>query len=93
MPDNVSFPRSKLLKLYFSRVGLNFAYTHPQQQGVFMLRAAITFFILGLLSMLFGAYGIAGLSIEIGKTLVAVFLILAVISFIASLVTGKKTNI
>lgn len=55
-----------------------------------MLRAAITFFILGLVSMVLGASGVAGLSIEIGKTLLAVFLIFAVISFIASLVTGKK---
>lgn len=62
--------------------------------GVFhMMRAAIAFFILGLLSMLFGVYGLAGLSIEIGKILVAVFLILAVISFVVSLVTGRKTPI
>jgi len=58
-----------------------------------MMRAAIAFFILGLLSMLFGAYGLAGLSIEIGRILVGVFLILAVISFVVSLVTGRKTPI
>lgn len=55
-----------------------------------MLRAAIVFFVLGLVAILLGANGVGGLSIDIGKTLLFVFLILAVISFIASLVTGKK---
>lgn len=55
-----------------------------------MLRAAIAFFVLGLVAILLGAGGIAGLSIEIGKTLLFVFLILAIISFVASLVTGRK---
>lgn len=58
-----------------------------------MLRAAIAFFVLGLLSMLLGAYGVAGLSIDIGKMLLAIFLVFAVISFIGSLVTGRKTNL
>jgi uncharacterized membrane protein YtjA (UPF0391 family) len=58
-----------------------------------MLRAAITFFILGLVSMLFGAYGIAGISIEVGKLLLTVFLIMAIVSFVVSLVTGKRPNI
>ena len=57
-----------------------------------MLRAAIIFFVLGLVSVLLGANGIAGLSIEIGKILLAVFLILAVLSFVVSLVTGKKNK-
>ena len=46
-----------------------------------MLRASITFFVLGILSMLLGMNGIAGLSIEIGKILLFVFLVLAVVSF------------
>lgn len=54
-----------------------------------MLRAAIAFFVLGLIAIIFGATGIAGLSIEIGRTLLFVFLVLAVLSFIASLVTGR----
>jgi hypothetical protein len=36
------------------------------------------------------AIGVAGVSIELGKTLLGVFLFLAVISFVASLVTGKN---
>jgi uncharacterized membrane protein YtjA (UPF0391 family) len=55
-----------------------------------MLRAAIAFFVLGLVAILLGANNIGGLSMDIGKTLLFVFLILAVISFVASLVTGKK---
>jgi uncharacterized membrane protein YtjA (UPF0391 family) len=55
-----------------------------------MLRAAIAFFVLGLIAILLGANGVGGLSLDIGKTLLFVFLILAVISFIASMVTGRK---
>ncbi len=58
-----------------------------------MLNAAIAFFVLGLVSIVLGASGVAGLSIEIGKTLLYVFLILAVISFVINLVSGKKTQL
>lgn len=54
-----------------------------------MIRAAIAFFILALVAILFGANGIAGVSMEIGKTLLVVFLILAVISGLAALVSGR----
>ena len=56
----------------------------------FMLRAAIAFFVLGLVAILLGANGVGGLSLDIGKTLLFVFLILAVISFVASMATGRK---
>jgi uncharacterized membrane protein YtjA (UPF0391 family) len=55
-----------------------------------MLRAAIAFFVLALVAILLGASGIAGMSMDIGKTLLFVFLVLAVISFVASLVTGRR---
>ncbi len=58
-----------------------------------MLKAAIIFFILALISIVFGAYGIAGLSMEIGKILVTVFLIFAVISFVGSFFKDKKQKI
>lgn len=58
-----------------------------------MLRAAIAFFVLALVSMLFGAYGIAGLSVEIGKLLLTVFLVLAVISFFVGMIGGKSPQI
>jgi uncharacterized membrane protein YtjA (UPF0391 family) len=57
-----------------------------------MLRAAIAFFVLALISIILGANNIAGLSIEVGKTLLFVFLALAVISFVVSLVSGKSTR-
>lgn len=58
-----------------------------------MLRAAIIFFVLGLVSLFLGANGVAGLSIDIGKMLLGVFIVLAVISFIASLVSGKSPRL
>ena len=55
-----------------------------------MLRAALVFFVLGLIAVLFGAGNVAGVSIEIGETLLGVFLILAVISLVASFVTSNN---
>jgi len=55
-----------------------------------MLRAAIGFFILAVFAVLLGANGIAGISLEIGHDLLAIFLILAVLSFLASLFTGRR---
>jgi len=57
-----------------------------------MLRAAIVFFVIGLLAMFFGMGNIAGISMEAGKTLLFVFLALAVISFVVSLVTGRRSG-
>lgn len=54
-----------------------------------MLRAALAFFILGLVAILFGASGFAGLSIDIGKMLLLVFLVLAAISLVVGLVSGR----
>ena len=56
-----------------------------------MLRAAVAFFVLALFSLILGMNGIAGMSMDIGKTLLGVFLILAIISFVVSLVSGKRT--
>ncbi len=57
-----------------------------------MLRAAITFFVLGLVAMLFGAYGIAGVSIEVGKILLMVFIVLAILSFVVGLIRGGDSK-
>ena len=54
-----------------------------------MLRAALGFFILALVAMLFGATGIAGVSVEIGQTLLVVFLVLAAITFVVGLISGR----
>ncbi|MBO9667646.1 MAG: DUF1328 domain-containing protein [Bdellovibrio sp.] len=53
-----------------------------------MLRAAIAFFILALVAFVLGANGVAGMSMEIGRILLIVFLVLAVISFVINMV-GK----
>lgn len=58
-----------------------------------MLRAALAFFVLALIALLFGASGFAGVSMEIGQSLLVVFLILAAISLVAGLVTGRKPNV
>jgi uncharacterized membrane protein YtjA (UPF0391 family) len=58
-----------------------------------MLRAALAFFVLALLAIILGANGIAGMSMEIGRTLLFVFLVLAVISVVASLVTGRSNRL
>lgn len=46
-----------------------------------MLRASLSFFILGIVCMIFGINNIAGLSVDIGKVLLVIFCVLSVISF------------
>ncbi len=55
-----------------------------------MIRAAIAFFVLALFAFVLGANGIAGLSMEIGKILVFVFLILGGISVLGALISGRN---
>lgn len=55
-----------------------------------MVRAALGFFILALIAYVLGAYGVAGISVDIGKMLLVVFLVLAALSFVVSLVTGRS---
>lgn len=57
-----------------------------------MLRAAIAFFVIGLLALLFGAIGLAGISLEIGKSILGIFVFLAVISFVISLLGNNKST-
>ena len=57
-----------------------------------MLRAAITFFIIALVAMFLGMNNIAGLSADAGKILLYVFLALAVISFLGSLFSGRRSG-
>ena len=55
-----------------------------------MLRAALAFFIIGIFAFIFGAYNIAGISVELGKILMFVFLVLAILSFLMTFLTGNK---
>jgi uncharacterized membrane protein YtjA (UPF0391 family) len=57
-----------------------------------MLRASIGFFIVGLIAFGIGAGNIGGLSVEIGKTLLYVFLFLSVASLLISLFTGGSKH-
>lgn len=49
---------------------------------VALLELAIAFFVLALIAGVFGAGGIAGMSMNIAKWLVIVFIILAVLSLV-----------
>jgi uncharacterized membrane protein YtjA (UPF0391 family) len=49
-----------------------------------MLRAAIAFFIMGLVAWAIGAGNIGVLSIGVGILLLKIFVILAILSFVAS---------
>jgi len=55
-----------------------------------MLRAALAFFVLALIAYLLGATGVAGMSMEIGRILLVVFLVLAVIGVAISLIGGGR---
>jgi uncharacterized membrane protein YtjA (UPF0391 family) len=55
-----------------------------------MIRAAISFFIIALVAYFLGANSIAGVSIEVGKILLFVFLALSVVSFLVAAITGKN---
>ena len=58
-----------------------------------MLRTAITFFVLALVAMLLGVYNIAGISMEIGRLLLGVFLVLAIISYVVSIMGGRPKRL
>ncbi len=49
---------------------------------------AIVFFIIALVAYVLGARGVAGMSAGIGRTLLFVFLVLAIIFLIVGLVNG-----
>lgn len=55
-----------------------------------MLQAAIIFFILGLVAMLCGAFGVAGMSAELGEVILSIFFIFALMSFIGSAEFERK---
>lgn len=55
-----------------------------------MLRAAIVFFIIAIVAFIFGASGIAGMSMEIGRLLLMIFLALAIISFLINVIGGRR---
>jgi len=56
-----------------------------------MLRAFIVFFVLGLFTIILGLFGFGGLTIEVGKLLLFVFVILTIAVFLITGLNGKKT--
>lgn len=57
-----------------------------------MLRASISFFMLGIIAFILGANGVAGLSISIGKFLLLMFIGLAALSFLISIFYGRAAK-
>ncbi len=57
-----------------------------------MIRAAISFLIIALIAAVLGMNNVAVISADLGKTLLFVFLALAVISVLVSLVTGRRAG-
>jgi uncharacterized membrane protein YtjA (UPF0391 family) len=57
-----------------------------------MLKAAILFFVLGLFVFICGALGVAGVSPEVGRLFLIVFLIFSFVSFVGEVTTGKSRN-
>lgn len=59
-----------------------------------MLRAALSFFALAIIAYILGATGLAGVSMEIGRALLVVFLVLAVLGVAVSLINsgGGRSN-
>jgi uncharacterized membrane protein YtjA (UPF0391 family) len=56
--------------------------TVPLQTGGNLIELAILFIILALVAYVFGARGIAGLSMDIAKWIVIIFIALAIIAFV-----------
>jgi len=54
----------------------------PLQLGGGFIELAILFLILAVVAGVLGARGVAGLSMEIAKWLVIIFIVLAIISFV-----------
>lgn len=58
-----------------------------------MLSYAITFFILAVVAAILGFGGLAGTFVSIAKFLAVLFVVLFVVSVIANMVSGRKTNL
>lgn len=54
-----------------------------------MLHYAVVFFVIALVAALFGFGGIAAGAVDIAKLLFFVFVVLAIVSFLASLIKGR----
>lgn len=55
-----------------------------------MLRAAIILFLIGILAFFLGANNLAGITFDLGRIVLFVFLVLAIAGFIISVFNGKE---
>ena len=55
-----------------------------------MKRAAVIYLILAFVAFFLGASGVAGMSLEIGKIFLSVFLFLSIVSFLVSVTTNEN---
>lgn len=88
MPRSLANNAAKKARIFY---GIAFVtqFFHEDRRSI-MVRAAIVFFVLALIAMLLGAYGVAGVSIEMGKLLLVTFLVLAGVSLVVGLVSGRS---
>jgi uncharacterized membrane protein YtjA (UPF0391 family) len=70
------------------RRGTPVAFQHRTRETT-MLHYAIVFFVIALIAALFGFGGIAAGAVEIGKLLFFVFLIIAAVTFVISLLRKR----
>lgn len=57
-----------------------------------LIRAALGFWIMALISIILGASHIGGVTFETGRALLFVFMILAVVSFVAGIISSTGRN-
>ncbi len=69
------------MSIQFGYDSLATAQSLPLQFGGDLIGLAVLFLVLALVAGLLGARGVAGISMEIAKVLVVIFVILAVVSF------------
>ncbi len=55
-----------------------------------MLRAAITFYLIGLLGFVLGQRDVARISPEVGELLLLIFFILSALRLVAAITVGKS---
>jgi hypothetical protein len=58
-----------------------------------MLRAAITFFLIGLVSFLLGERGLLRVSADVGKLLLLIFFMFSALSFVAAVTVGRTDQL
>ena len=82
-------PRGAQQGLIYRRRKRRFEFKLNPQIQIIMLRWTILFLVIAVISAIFGFTGIAGAATDIARTLFFIFLVLLVISAIASAFRGR----